>query len=287
MTETFETRVNVQKTGTSNTTVVLDANSGNMTLGNHSTDGDVLLKDNSGVTRIHLDAGNHTIKINDADGNLIAELGRNGNLRIGGGTRDGDLEAFNAAGQRTAHLDGGGGNFWLGGNGTDGDIVLFPNGVANTNSTADATIHLDGDAGDIILRNADAAEDFDVRTSDADAGSVLVIDHDGKLDVATTAYDRRVAGVVSGAGEYAPGLILDRQPGREDRAPVALAGKVVVKADATTASIEVGDLLTTSSTPGHAMKAADPSQAFGAVIGKALAPLTDGIGSVPILVSLQ
>ena len=51
--------------------------------------------------------------------------------------------------------------------------------------------------------------------------------------------------------------------------------------------LEIGDLLTTSDTPGHAMRVGDPSRAFGAVIGKALAPLAAGRGMVPILVALQ
>jgi hypothetical protein len=57
--------------------------------------------------------------------------------------------------------------------------------------------------------------------------------------------------------------------------------------DAQYGAIEVGDLLTTSSTPGHAMKTCDPLKAFGAVIGKALRPLTEGQGLIPILIALQ
>jgi len=66
-----------------------------------------------------------------------------------------------------------------------------------------------------------------------------------------------------------------------------LVGKVFCKVVADGGAIAVGDLLTTSGTPGHAMKAADPARAFGAVIGKALAPLPHGRGLLPILVSLQ
>jgi hypothetical protein len=46
-------------------------------------------------------------------------------------------------------------------------------------------------------------------------------------------------------------------------------------------------MLTTSSTPGHAMRATDPGRAFGAVIGKALGSLPSGRGLVPVLVALQ
>lgn len=100
-------------------------------------------------------------------------------------------------------------------------------------------------------------------------------------------YDKRVAGVISGAGEYKPGLVLGRQPGPEHRVPLALIGKVYCKVDAQYAHVEIGDLLTTSPTPGHAMKATDSTKAFGAVIGKALRPLESGRSLVPILVALQ
>ena len=51
----------------------------------------------------------------------------------------------------------------------------------------------------------------------------------------------------------------------------------------TTGAIEPGDLLTTSSTPGHAMRV-DFGPA-GAVIGKALEPLPDGTGTIRVLVA--
>jgi hypothetical protein len=69
--------------------------------------------------------------------------------------------------------------------------------------------------------------------------------------------------------------------------PIALMGKVYCKVDASYGAIEVGDLLTTSPTPGHAMKADDPMKAFGSVIGKALRPLAIGEGLIPILIALQ
>jgi hypothetical protein len=115
----------------------------------------------------------------------------------------------------------------------------------------------------------------------------MVLDENGVLRPSNTSYDRKVAGVISGAGDFRPGLILDRQGSLAGRLPLALVGKVYCKVDAAYGPIEVGDLLTTSPTPGHAMKASDPAQAFGAVIGKALRPLKSGQALVPILVSLQ
>jgi len=68
---------------------------------------------------------------------------------------------------------------------------------------------------------------------------------------------------------------------------VALSGRVYVKADASTGPIRPGDLLTTSATPGHAMKVTDHDQAQGAILGKAMTSLDSGTGLVLVLVTLQ
>jgi hypothetical protein len=142
--------------------------------------------------------------------------------------------------------------------------------------------------GDIQLTGADYAEDFDVLDiGEAEPGTVMVLDDAGGVRMSDQAYDRRVAGVVSGAGTYKPAVILDRQATGTSRRPLALMGKVYCKVDASAVPIAIGDLLTTSSIPGHAMKALNTAEAFGAVIGKALRPLSSGRGLVPILVALQ
>jgi hypothetical protein len=140
--------------------------------------------------------------------------------------------------------------------------------------------------GDILLTAADCAEQFDVVDRAAEPGSVVVIDADSALRQSSEPYDTKVAGVISGAGSYRPGIILDKQESSEDRLSVSLIGKVFCKVDGNYGSIAVGDLLTTSSTPGHAMKASDPQRAFGAVLGKALKPWQGGRGLIPILVAL-
>jgi hypothetical protein len=141
---------------------------------------------------------------------------------------------------------------------------------------------------DLIVAGADCAENFDIgEANDVEPGTVMVIGDEAFLKESDRAYDKRVAGVVSGAGTYRPGLVLGRQESEGRRVPLALVGKVYCKVDADCGTVEVGDLLTTSPTPGHAMKAADVGRAFGAVLGKALAPLRAGRGLVPILVTLQ
>lgn len=155
----------------------------------------------------------------------------------------------------------------------------------------EGNVHVTGSLvadGDIVLANADCAEDFDIVEGDLiEPGTVMVVGEEGALHQSNQAYDKRVAGVISGAGDYKPGIVLDKQHSRQNRKPVALLGKVYCKVDASYGAIEVGDLLTTAPTPGHGMKATDPMKAFGAVIGKALGSLREGQGLVPILIALQ
>lgn len=148
------------------------------------------------------------------------------------------------------------------------------------NTAGDVTVR-----GDIFLTNADYAEEFDIATEAVEPGMVMVIDEAGALRPCEQDYDPRVAGVISGAGNMRPAITLDKQAGRDHRLPLALMGKVQCKVDATYGAVAVGDLLTTSHTPGYARKADHP--ASGTVIGKALGTLPDGQGLVPILVALQ
>jgi len=142
--------------------------------------------------------------------------------------------------------------------------------------------------GDILLTGADCAEHFDVADADAlEPGTVMVINNDGILEQSAQPYDKKVAGVISGAGNHKTGIVLDKQPSEENRKPIALIVKVNCKVDACYSPVEVGDLLTTSSTPGHAMKASEPEKAFGSIIGKALRGLRQGQGLIPILIALQ
>jgi hypothetical protein len=188
------------------------------------------------------------------------------------------------------------GNLTVNSNSVTGGITrLFINddtgNVGIATASPQAKLHVNGDmivTGDITLPNADCAEEFAVKPLEMiEPGTVMVLGEEGSLCQSTEAYDKKVAGVVSGAGDLKPGLILDKQSESTNRMPIALMGKVYCKVDAEYGPVEVGDLLTTSSTPGHAMKATDPLQAFGTIIGKALRPLEAGKGLIPILVALQ
>lgn len=138
------------------------------------------------------------------------------------------------------------------------------------------------------ITGADLAEKFPA-TEQLEPGTVVAIDREnaGKICMSRGAYNRCVAGVVSGANNFSVGAVLGNLPGHEDAPAIALSGRVYVKCDATNGAIEPGDLLTTSDTPGHAMKAADGDRAHGAVIGKAMTGLVGERGLVLVLVNLQ
>ena len=301
----------------STATMHLDGRSANLRMGGNGADGDILLFRSGGdpaddaTSTISLDAGAANLRMggNGAGGDLLLfradgdptndatstiHLNASGaNVRVGGNGAGGNLLLFRDDSDRTIDgsasisLDGQRGNVRLGGNGADGDILLFP-ATGDPSDGSTATIHLDADTGDIRLSGADCAEAFGVRDGwGVTPGMVLVAGQEDRLQPCEEAYDRRVVGVVSGAGDLRPAILLNNTGANSDRVPVALVGKTFCLVDARYGQIHIGDLLTTSSTPGHAMRASDPARAFGAVIGKALRELQEGRGLIPILVSLQ
>ena len=278
---------------------------GNLRIGGNGADGDLLLYP-AGATAlgetapatVHLDAdnGNAWVGGNGTDGDLMlfrsAVDGADRRVQTAALHLDGDGGQFNMRGpgnEERVSISANSGNLFLGGNGVDGDVVLYAQGTSGADRRPEnAAIHIDADSGDIVLRNADCAEEFDVVLAEGVMpGAVLVIGEDGRLVLSQKANDCRAAGIVAGAGDLRPGIVLGREPGRDDRMPVALMGRVNCMVDAESAPVAVGDLLTTADRPGHAMKVTDPMQAFGAVIGKALAPLDAGTGLIPVLVTLQ
>ena len=161
-----------------------------------------------------------------------------------------------------------------------------PGSYTYNNLICNANFHVKGD---VELENADCAEEFDAQSGKVNPGTVMVLNNHGILEPSYLTYDKRVAGIVSGAGYFKPAIVLDKQNKLKNnsRVSISLTGKAYCKVDATYSRIETGDLLTTSSTFGHAMKAEDPFQAFGAIIGKALQSVDQGLSLIPVLVALQ
>jgi hypothetical protein len=163
-----------------------------------------------------------------------------------------------------------------------------------TNTAGGIALRVDGTASTKVLQitgGGDLAEPFEITAAHSiQPGMVVAIDPDrpGRLRITDKAYDRTVAGIISGANGINPGLTMRQEGTVADGAhPVALTGRVYCWVDASNGPIEPGDLLTTSATLGHAMKVTDHAKAQGAIIGKAMTGLERGKGLVLVLVTLQ
>jgi len=174
-------------------------------------------------------------------------------------------------------------------------IRITTNGDVGIGTTSPGTrLHVAGTTRTNILEvtaGSDLAEPFKIADAESiEPGMVVCIDPEqpGQLRIASKAYDRTVAGIISGAGGINSGITLKQTNSVADgEHPVALTGRVYCWADASNGPIQSGDLLTTSEVLGHAMKVIDYTKAQGAIIGKAMSTLGKGRGLVLVLVTLQ
>jgi len=164
--------------------------------------------------------------------------------------------------------------------------------ITDNNNNPKFTVDISNGAvtvtGNIAAKYQDIAEWVPARTP-LPAGTVVVLDTDASNQVlpSSRAYDTKVAGVIS----ERPGLLLGETG--EGKLKVATTGRVKVKANASRAPIQVGDLLVTSDSEGAAMRseplelAGVPIHRPGTVLGKALEPLKEGEGEILVLLTLQ
>jgi hypothetical protein len=268
-------------------TIHLDGSNGEITLGGAGRpgeegggrSGDLSLKNREGEITIHLDGSNGDVGLRNDQGETTIYLdGSNGNATLASIT--GNLSLKNQEGETTIRLAA---------SHRDGWLFRYSN--------PQTKIYLDGSSGQIMatafLTELDLIPPLlpppDSMWEPSDIkGSVMIMTQDG-LRFCSEPYDKKVVGVIAGGGESPdqPDILPDKQSSKRTPMPLALVGTTYCKVDAQYGSIEVGELLTTSQTPGHAMKATDPSKAFGTVIGKALEPLKEGQGLILILVTLQ
>jgi len=190
-------------------------------------------------------------------------------------------EVFSPNGTAGYFLNRGGGNIIVGHTGINDTLSVF---------RVDSSGRVYADGG-FQPNGADFAESVAVtgERSKYAAGDLLVIDANSSrhLTLAQQPYSTLIAGIYS----TKPGMLgttrgVD-EPAAKDEVPLAVVGIVPCKVSAENGAIEAGDLLVTSSTPGHAMKGTDRSKMLGAVVGKALEPLQKGTGVIQVLVTLQ
>ena len=287
-------------------TITLDAD--------ESPDGGGLLTLENGASlpTITLDAetgaGGARLSLLNANGHEVVTMnsvqsGGNGQLilRDSGGGTGVDLRTFDSdGGQLLLHDENGTDTMRIYAHsplgGSDAAAIYMRNGAsttlelhANHANTGRSRLIVDVVQ---IEGGADLSEQFDVSSGAGPAKPGMLVSIDplnaGKLTVCHEAHDKKVAGIVSGAGGVKPGFLM-RQKGTlaDGGLPVALTGRVWAYCDALNGAIQPGDLLTTSSTFGHAMKVVDHAKAQGAIIGKAMTALESGRGLVLVLVSLQ
>jgi hypothetical protein len=120
-------------------------------------------------------------------------------------------------------------------------------------------------------------------------GDVLVIDTtaDRQLTLAKTPYSTLVAGIYSTKPGVTATPHTSEDPRLATEIPVAIVGIVPCKVTNQNGPIARGDLLVTSSTPGYAMRGSDRTMLPGAIIGKALQPLSGANGKIEVLVTLR
>ena len=218
-----------------------------------------------------------------------------GNVGIGTASPAGKVNIRNTASQPALRIESSSGTNLIEayntGSGTATGLV-FRVERATGNVRADGAFYGAG----FHTGSADVAEHVNASET-LEPGDVVEIDPDNPqhFRLARTPGSRLVAGVVS----TSPGVVLgsptldsglstlDSGLQTPSQPLLALAGRVPVKATTENGPIQVGDLLISSSTPGHAMRSSDPAAAVGAVIGKALEPLEEGEGVIMMQVTLR
>ena len=260
---------------------------------------------------LNYETGENTI-MNVSSGNVgIGSSTPNAKLHVNDRIRVGEDPSYSTVYGELYH-EGGGTGFKINahaGGGSWADIYFQTNantrmfiesagnvGIGTTSPTSrldvqgNVTIR-DISTGDIAIqlgKGLDYAEGFDVSDDfEIEPGTILCIDtkNPGQLKISENPYDKTVAGIVAGANGLGSGVRLGTNKFDCD---VALAGRVYCNTIATTEDIEPGDLLTSSSIPGFAMKVTDFEKAQGAIIGKAMENLKKGErGQILVLVTLQ
>ena len=154
-------------------------------------------------------------------------------------------------------------------NPTEGDIFMKDTGILYVhNGTAFQACNAGPDFSELLGPlgfEGEINDGVELYTGEIEAGDIIVISEEGHYARSSEPYDSTIAGVESGnRGRF---LLEEGNSDREDgKRQVGLVGHVLVNVTTENGFIMPGDYLTTSSIPGHAMKATES----GMTVGKAL-----------------
>lgn len=204
----------IKDSSNSEYTIRLDGNNGYISVGGMGTDGGLSTLNSRGQEMVKIGYRSEgegvgpeglgaLIKfgiwiMNTTGSDKVIELSSRGKLSAGGSGTNGSIVLQDHFGKQVLFLEsnadrGAYSGLFLGAGGKPGKVVTRDN-------TGRDSITLDGALGDITLNNADCAEDFDILESEQiEPGTVMVIEQEGKLRQSSIPYDKRVAGVISGA----------------------------------------------------------------------------------------
>ena len=230
-------------------------------------------------TNLYLNGNGGGLGINSGRGLALVDGGKGGGGLVI--NYQNDFGAVNVFGDTTVH-----GVFGVTDHMVCNGWASFAGGISSTDTVTAKSLQITG--------GSDLAEPYKITASHQVQplpGMVVSIDpaQTGQMRVSTRAYDATVGGIISGANGIHPGVVL-RQAGTvaDGALPIASLGRVWCWCDADAGgAITPGDLLTTSATPGHAMRVGDYGKAKGAILGKAMSPLKTGKGLVLVLVTLE
>ena len=278
--------------GSTNRTIKIDAQSSNgtlesgsaITLYDHLANRSLVMR-SSGVEE------GAVIDLHDIENGADTRV-----LRIASGEDDGTVAGhgiatfYNEHGTRTIKIDGQAGldnhahiTMWDGDPGSASSIQINSNWAGSGNSRIVTDVLQ-------IKGGSDLCEGFEVEDEiEVIPGMLVSIDPTGKgsLQITKEKYDKKIAGIVSGANGVNPGMIMNQEETiASGSQSIALAGRVYVYANSEGGNIQPGDLLTSSSTPGYAMKSNHAKKSQGAIIGKAMTTVDEN-GFVLVLVNLQ
>jgi hypothetical protein len=153
-----------------------------------------------------------------------------------------------------------------------GDITL-------TNNKAEKILSVDSAgnaafAGSLTTKGGTSiAQDYPTTDTTMHEGDVISLSDttSGAIQKSTAAYDNKLMGVYSAK----PGILISEASNSAALVPVALSGQAMVTVNDETGAIHKGDFLTSSSTPGVAMKSVKP----GIVLGRAMGDFSCGVNS--------